>query len=418
MASATRNTGNTINMRVKKKHSATRIPNTGEGHARTRSTEHVPGLSRQASDEMISPRPKRVRGLFSSEMVYADVDTAKRAFEEERINKAIRDRAPTPFQRPTASINGSQETIHRVASSRSLRSRVSFDSTRSRKSSRTIQELHDDAIETDVATVGPWEPTFGGRHGIGSAGEAYEVIGLGRKSPRHRKFHAHMLKPAMKSASRGASRVDLHSDFHPYPHDHGRSQHSHRPRRDKPLPSRPLSYVAPAFGQIINSTANLSRQFIPLPSLPIHSSTPAPAHAHAHSRSLSATNPSSAAFRSLFSSLALDPSTASSSRQRLPLVQNSNGSRSRRDLVLPAEDLFAYLHLATVPSWREWPASGPPSRHAALFIGSRSRGFESMGWEWRRRLQLAEAARPTRGLRVWDGVDKHWERKILECECV
>lgn len=396
----------TRTMRVKKKHSATRM---AEGHAHTRSTEHPPGQSLEASREVMSPRPKRLRGLFSTETLYADVDTAKRAFEEERINKAIRDRAPTPFHRS----NGSEETIHRRASNRSLRSRVSFDSTRSRRSTRTIQDLHEEALEWDAATVGPWEPTFGGRHGLGPAGEAYEVIGLGRKSPRHRKFHSYMLKPAMKSASRRASRIDMRTDPHHYPDNHGRGHH-HRPRQDKPLPSRPLSYVAPAFGQLLSSTATLSRQLLPLPSTPTHNQVHT--SVNAHTRSMSALNPSSAAFRSLLSSLAIDPSTSSSSRQRLPLAQNQNGSRGRHDLLVPAEDLFAYLHLATLPSWRDWPASGPPPRHGTLFSGSRSKGFESMGWEWRRRLQLTEAARPTRGLRVWDGVDKHWEKKILECK--
>jgi hypothetical protein len=38
-----------------------------------------------------------------------------------------------------------------------------------------------------------------------------------------------------------------------------------------------------------------------------------------------------------------------------------------------------------------------------------------MGWEWRRRQQLAEMNRMTRGLRAWEGADKYWDNKITEC---
>jgi hypothetical protein len=38
-----------------------------------------------------------------------------------------------------------------------------------------------------------------------------------------------------------------------------------------------------------------------------------------------------------------------------------------------------------------------------------------MGWEWRRRQQLAEGNRMMRGLRSWEGADKNWDRRIMEC---
>ena len=327
------------------------------------------------------------------------------------------ERAPTPYHRST----GSDETLHRVDSRRSLKPRVSFDSLRSRRSAALTEQGLDDHNEATQAALGAWEPSFGARNGIRPAGEAYEVLGLGRKSPRHRKFHSHMLKPAIKS--RNASRIDLRAEYHTGP---GPSHHHHRSssqqRRDKPLPSRPLSYVPPVLGNFFNPSANHSRQTLAADSSPhlVNHNHPRPCaeRSFPHFGSLSV-DPASAALRSLFDSLNLDSPISPSSRQRLLHLHNNNinASRSQRDLILPAEDLFSYLHLATVKSWQDWPASGPPSRYGTLLRSTRSKGFESMGWEWRRRLQVAEANRHTRGLRVWDGADKYWDKKIMECRC-
>ena len=373
-----------------------------------------------------TPRPKRVRGISYTETMYPDVDTAKRAFEQER-NQAIMNRAPTPFiqgEDDDEDVDGDEEStpIGRKASNRTLRSRVSFESSRSRRSVRTIQDPRTDAEMGDDNPIGPWEPGFGARNGIGPGGEAYEVIGLGRKSPRHRKLPAQMLKPAIKSTSRVASRSNLREDgpSHSNNHDHRRPSRS---RRDKPLPSRPQSYINPVFGNIFQSTTNVSRSH-PGPASPISpqfqsqfpNQSRSQSRTHRHNRSASTSNPSALPFRSLFSSLSIDP-TPSSSRQALrPPHQSRSSNDQRRDLLEPAEDLYGYLLLATVPSWRNWPASGPQSRQSGFWNANRAKGFESMGWEWRRRQQLAEMNRMTRGLRVWDGADKYWDNKIIECE--
>jgi hypothetical protein len=376
-----------------------------------------------------TPKVKRVRGISYTEIMYPDVDTAKRAFEQER-NQAIMNRAPTPFIRGGDEEDEDEEegvtVMARKASNRTLRSRVSFDSTRSRRSVRTIHDPRTDAELGDDNPIGPWEPGFGARNGIGPGGEAYEVIGLGRKSPRHRKLHAQMLKPAIKSASRLPSRSNLRDredgPSHSHSHDHRRPSRSRRDR-DKPLPSRPQSYFNPVFGSIFQSTTNVSRlhpgpdspaspqfqsQFQPIS----HSHTQNQTRTHRHNRSASTSNPSALPFRSLFSSMSIDPSPSSSRQNIRPSHQQP------REPLEPAEDLYGYLLLATVPSWRNWPASGPQSRQSGFWNANRAKGFESMGWEWRRRQQLAEMNRMTRGLRAWDGADKYWDNRITECRLV
>ena len=408
----------------------------GSRHAHLNTHTHIRQHTHDRDpDESATPKPKakRVRGISYTETMYPDVDTAKRAFEQER-HEAIRNRAPTPFIRGGDDDDQDDETtvVSRRASNRTLKSRVSFESTRSRRSVRTIQDPRVDAELGDDGPIGAWEPGFGARNGIGPGGESYEVIGLGRKSPRHRKLHAQMLKPALKSTSRVASRNDLReegrSSSHHHPHDNHRRPSRSRRDKDKPLPSRPQSYFNPVFGNIFQSTTNVSRlhpqpqhghmssppispQFHPHP----QSQAPTSARTHRHSRSASTSNvnPSALPFRSLFSSMSIDPS---SSRQNLrPSHQHRN---RQRQPIEPAEDLYGYLLLATVPSWRNWPASGPTSRQSGFWNASRSKGFESMGWEWRRRQQLAEMCRMTRGLRSWEGADKYWDRKIIECTSV
>jgi hypothetical protein len=77
--------------------------------------------------------------------------------------------------------------------------------------------------------------------------------------------------------------------------------------------------------------------------------------------------------------------------------------------------LYGYLLLCRIPSWRDWPPSGPPGKIGGFWNTGRTKGFEQMGWEWRRRQQLAEGNRMMRGLRSWEGADKNWDRRIMEC---
>lgn len=302
------------------------------GSRHTHHTRHQSHNRNRNHSETHIPKIKRVRGISYTETMYPDVDTAKRAFEQER-NQAIMNRAPTPFIRGRDGDDEEEEgeiVVARKASNRTLRSRVSFDSTRSRRSVRTIHDPRTDAELGDDGPIGPWKPGFGARNGIGPGGEAYEVIGLGRKSPRHRKLHAQMLKPAIKSASRLPSRSNLRDredgPSHSHSHDHRRPSRSRRDR-DKPLPSRPQSYFNPVFGNIFQSTTNVSRLH-PGPASPTspqfqsqvqpihHSHSQNQSRTHRHNRSASTSNPSALPFRSLFSSMSIDP-TPSSSRQNL-----------------------------------------------------------------------------------------------------
>jgi hypothetical protein len=41
-----------------------------------------------------------------------------------------------------------------------------------------------------------------------------------------------------------------------------------------------------------------------------------------------------------------------------------------------------------------------------------------MGWEWHRRLQLAEAGRMGRTLRGWEGADRVWEKRVMRCKWI
>ncbi|ORY33438.1 hypothetical protein BCR39DRAFT_503942 [Naematelia encephala] len=209
-----------------------------------------------------------------------------------------------------------------------------------------------------------WEPHFGSTRGIGPAGEAIEVIGLGRKEPRHRKFESRMLKSALRSSSR----IDLHATV--------------AREKEKPLPPRPMNIHRP--------------------------STTAPSMIRPqHARTGSATG----GLGGLFSNLSLGNSS------RTPQVQrpvSRFGSRARRE---PAEDLFTYLRLAEIPVWSRWPATSTGG--GGSFFGSgRSRGFENMPKEWLRRFEAGEQGRLAgRNLMQWENAGRAWERGILEwCE--
>jgi hypothetical protein len=412
------------------------IERTGSRHTLRSHTRHP---SREDLN-LPSHKSKRVKGVSYTEIMYPDVDTAKEAFDQER-REALRNRAPTPFLRDQRDDEDedddddrAQAPVSRRGSNRTLRSRVSFDSTRSRRSGRTMQEMQSEFGSEDEGTIGAWEPGFGARDGIGSPSRGYEVFGLGRKKARHRKIHATMLKPALKSST-SRIRIDLgggSSLQRPGPpqhdHVHHARHHSHeqnlpRIRRDKPLPSRPQSFINPIFGNIFQSTANISQSrprphdrdpgpsvstsHLPLrdPHPHLHASRPQSQAGNRNARYFSAIAPSAVPFRSLFSSMTLDPSSSRLSRQQ---------SQQSQRLLEPAEDLYGYLHLCRVPSWPDWPICGP-TKSGGFWNTGRSKGFEQTGWEWRRRQQMAEANRMMRGLRSWEGADKNWDRRIMEC---
>lgn len=195
---------------------------------------------------------------------------AKSAFKAERAGNPFHRRAPTPYtsrsRRRSGSLSGSgketdtedegHEGVQRQLSAKSLRSKVSFESRGpSRSRSRSRPRGGDSGEESEVSgtegtrrpqsTLGAWDPGFGATQGIGPAGEAIEVIGLGRKTPRHRIFRREMLKPALRSAA--SSRVDL--TIGSSSTNQGQAGGA---GRDKPLPGRPGSIVSSVIDVIRN----------------------------------------------------------------------------------------------------------------------------------------------------------------------
>ncbi|OCF77290.1 hypothetical protein I204_01277 [Kwoniella mangroviensis CBS 8886] len=394
-------------------------------------------ISKEPPPESREERHNRVRKLSSREVLYPTPEAAKEAFRAERaMNPPSKHRRPpTPY---TSSRRAS--SVRRVESDRSIRSRVSFDSTRSRRSNRSNRSNRsgrtydsDSDSDSDGTMGSKWEPSFGSNVGIGPAGEAIEVIGLGRKKPRHRTFNAGMLKPALRSTSRLNSRVDLNQNVQ-----------SSSTKREKPLPSRPMSYVAPLVNSLSKVTAPAGKKIQKRSS---HQPTPT-SFEHNHngnpllgasssvtptSRSVSRNNGNENGIRSLFSSLSLGPNynTASSSRHDIVDSNSSllnsgvgTGTRStniapsrasRRHLITPADDLHSYLRYAEVQSWDRWPLTpASQKRGLGLWGGKRSLGFDEMSWEWHRRLELAEEARiQGRMLGSWE-MQSRWEKGILD----
>lgn len=76
-------------------------------------------------------------------------------------------------------------------------------------------------------------------NGIGVTGESVKVLGLDRKMARHRVFQANMLKPALQTCTKLASRGAVEDN---------NSSASYNGTPDKPLPSQPASHVGPAMG--------------------------------------------------------------------------------------------------------------------------------------------------------------------------
>ncbi|KIR81293.1 hypothetical protein I306_01526 [Cryptococcus gattii EJB2] len=268
--------------------------------------------------------------------------------------------------------------IQKMSSNRSICSKVSFDSTRSRGSQRTIRSNlgyeSDDGYSTGID-----DPSFQITNGIGLTGESVKVLGLDRKMPRHRVFQANMLKPALRSSTKLASRSAVKDN---------NSSASYNERPDKPLPSRPASHVGPVMGSF-NSLRNGTRSNTGLRSR--HTSHESdsgnyqsesgfdhPLKGHkprtsTHTRSSS--QPIGLRLRSLFSNLSLTN----------PSPSTSIVFHSRHSFMTPADNLLDYLRLAKVPSWDRWPGRGkksvrPPSVLDSNTINefAKSRGRE--GW--------------------------------------
>ncbi|OCF38116.1 hypothetical protein I316_00340 [Kwoniella heveanensis BCC8398] len=392
-----------------------------------------------APTETREERHSRMRKLSSREMLYPNPEAAKQAFQAERAAH------PPPSHRrpptPHTSARRTSISVRRVDSDRSIRSRVSFDSTRSRRSNKSNRSRRsqrtDDSGDSDDVTIGDnWEPDHGVNASVGPAGEAIEVIGLGRKTPRHRTFNTGMLKPALRSTSRVNSRANLREDGGVTP------TLERSGKREKLLPSRPMSYVASlgdTFSRLAPSSQKRSRHTS-------HQPTPSSnayqvesllgASASVLSRSASRATEHSqtnnqAGIRSLFSSLSLGngngnrndtTSSFNQSSSRFGSTQDLHQSHlaapsrsSRRQDILPADDLYSYLKLAEVGSWDRWPI--PPAQiqgRRGIWGGRRTLSFDEMGWEWHRRLRAAEEARMAgRMLGSWECAGRSWEKSIL-----
>ncbi|WVR00179.1 hypothetical protein IAU59_007321 [Kwoniella sp. CBS 9459] len=431
-------------------HAPVRSPSREQSHpvpSRKQSRE-LPRTPKPRSHTLPAPtetreeRHSRMRKLSSREVLYPDPDAAKQAFQAQRAAH------PTPFHRrpptPHTSSRRSSRSVKKVNSDRSVRSRVSFDSTRSRKSnnsnrSRQSHNSDDSDDPDDTRNEGHWESRFGMNTSVGPAGEAIEVIGLGRKTPRHRTFNPGLLKPILRSTSRLNSRVDLREESGVTPTP------ERSVKKEKPLPSRPMSYVTSigdTFSRLAPSSQKRNRHAS-------HQPTPSAA-AYQDERLLGASasvlsrpesratqfsqNNNQAGIRSLFSSLSIGNGHGSRNDLTSSSFDNSNNissrfgsthdlhqqppaSRSsRRQPILPADDLYTYLKLAEVCSWDRWPVPNAQNQgRRGIWGGRRTLGFEETSWEWHRRLGAAEEARIAgRMLGSWESAGRGWERGILD----
>ena len=306
--------------------------------------------------------------------------------------------------------------------------------------------MSDRSVDTEGATVGAYEPPFGASQGVGPAGEAIEYIGLGSKTPRHRKFSSGMLKSAMRSSSRVNSCVNLPDTVSSRSRSESRASH----RSDNRSPTRPSrsgvdehGRVAQHYEQPSSSThtsgtrrtvernsSTRSRNGRSASTLPFSSNIFSLGRVHSRHSSQPVPGPSHAAASHATDQLAPAPhhqtrgrqhresfsSTHSQSAGALRSILGNLSLEQRRhpsdppDLLKPADDLHSYLSNVEYVNWAKWP----PLPNRGIF-GTRNKGFDAMGWEWRRRLQDAEQGRGYRALRMWD-VNKGFEREVLQCE--
>ncbi|WVQ84617.1 hypothetical protein IAT38_006772 [Cryptococcus sp. DSM 104549] len=394
--------------------------------------------------------PERMRKLSSTEILYPSPEAAKRAFDAQRAaNPNPPRRRPTPH----TSRAGRRNSVRRIESDRSIRSRVSFDSTRSRGSGRISDGGYESDGFSDVGEVG-LDPSFGSTNGIGPAGEAIEVIGLGRKKPRHRTFQAAMLKPALRSSSSVNSRAEMRDGA-----GAGLSGLDGGMGQEKPLPSRPMSYIDPVIGtfsQLLGGASRPARtrgqshqptpsgsavgmgfdsRQQPFPQSHTQQQQPQPptTRVRSHSRSMSQPGPAPAGttggggggggglgLRSLFSNLSV---TDSHSHTGNPPAPPPGPAAHTRPRITPADDLLDYLRFADVPVWDMWPGGvgKTPSTGGiwgmgmgmGMSGGGRGKGLEGMSWEWHRRADLAEGGIFRRTLVEWES-KRGWQRHVLE----
>lgn len=451
--------------------------------------------STKTDQPVVEGKKKRTRTRLSpTERVYEDPEVAKEAFRSERDGNPFHRRAPTPYtsrSRRRAVGSGSEtetggegtsgheesdsditrRTIERRASSRSVRSKVSFESRTLRRNGRIPgsggssgddEEDHLYHIRPGQMKLGAWDPGFGASRGIGPVGEAIEVIGLGRKQPRHRIFGREMLKPAIRSGM--SSRVTLPGLEHSG--SGGRGGEEVGGRRDKPLPVRPGSIVSSVI-DVLRSRPSLPPENVlrhrqeRIPPTSFRSlqagfedslsptstnslESPNPAHRsntqrsrdtqqsptespHLQSRTFHASPsdwsphqpsisiqppppPPRTSLRSIWTSFSRNlhiddpPFGHLRSRPRSPIL-----------LLPPAENLFAYLATVYLAEWRDWPsAGGEVDRGLVGSLSGKRQG--GMVWEWFRRMEVAEGCRGIRVLSSWVGGDKFWGKRILDCE--
>lgn len=375
--------------------------------------------------QIVSPKP--ARRMSSTEIIYPDPGTARDAFKRERANNPVHRRVPTP--------HSSRRTRNRSNSVNSNRSGVSGRGGQSSPS-------EDGGDDSDAATIGPYEPHFGASRGIGPVGEAIEVIGLGRKEPRHRKYAANLLKPALRS--REPSTASLREAA---TRSGEGSMAGLWRARDKPLPTRPASYIVPVDSA---PSSLLSPSFVRVYNQ--EHSQYGTAHRPGHQRSMSYDQAPSSGFgalgglRSFWSALTLDPAPSASERARgraiperndeergggfpprPPFSRGRGSSKRSLHIIHPADNLYDYLRAVHVPQWSAWPGDKDleaPNRKSIFGSlssnwsagGARNNGFEAMPWAWHQAFRSAEVGREVgRSMMVWES-SRGYEKGVLDCE--
>lgn len=478
-----------------------------KGHIRSNSPTslrpHQANPSIKSGQTVVESKKKRTRTRLSpTERVYEDPEVAKHAFRAEREGNPFHRRAPTPYtsrsRRRAAAGSGSEtggegtsgqesdsdvtrRTIERGASSRSVRSRVSFGSRTLRRNvgspgsggSSGDDEEDNYRIRPGQTRLGTLDPGFGSSRGIGPVGEAIEVIGLGRKQPRHRIFRREMLKPALRYGM--SSRITLPDLEDGGPGGRGGAGGAiGGGRRNKPLPVRPGSIVSSVIDVLRNRPSlppeNILRRQRKQESIPpssfrpvqpgfedplsptsinSHESPQLPHRSNSHRSQENQRSPTE--FPHLHSrtfhpspsdwsphqqpSIPIQPPPPPPPRSSLRSIWTSFSrnlhiddppfghlrSRPRSPILLlpPAEDLFGYLATVYLAEWRDWPsASGEADRGVIGFLSTGRNGKQGggKGWEWFKRMEVAEANRGSRVLGSWVGGDRFWGKRILDCK--
>ncbi|WVQ74284.1 hypothetical protein IAR50_003881 [Cryptococcus sp. DSM 104548] len=431
--------------------------------AKVQAHPHPPAQAQP--DPYPQPSPQPSRHLSNNETIYPFPSAAQQAFLAERLATPSHRKVPPPHtssgsrrRRASSGSSGAapggvpgMSTLSRVDSDRSIRSRVSFDSTRSRGSQRTLRSDLGYESDQDSQPAGPaiWfdHAKNGGGGGLagtfmkGPGGEPVEVIGLGTKRPKHRTYASDMLKPILRSSSRMTiSRTNTAASMRGPGQSQGQVQGVQGVREvqgvEKPLPSRPMSVVGSFMGSLkgqktltrSRSARSSSRdgeregyqQVEPTPR--VEAGDP---RARNHDRSNMSGENQAMGLRHLFTGLSLGDSQHAPPQPPFsapPMSLNSN-----RGLIKPADNLLEYLRTVRVPLWDDWPqqTGARPSaggmgmgKGMGVWPGGGGRGrrskWEDMGWEWGRRLDEAEKVKSYRVLRGWERSGREWERDVIE----